>query len=63
LKLKHDELLSNFAFNFNLRHYKMVRGLQGGSDQVFQEAYPLLAAVEQSCYEYHDAFRSIEGRA
>ena len=23
LKLKHDELLSNFAFNFNLRHYNM----------------------------------------
>ena len=21
MKLKHDELLSNFAFNFNLRHY------------------------------------------
>jgi len=24
LKLKHDELLSNFAFNLNLRHYKTV---------------------------------------
>ena len=24
LKLKYDELLSNFAFNFNLRHYSVV---------------------------------------
>jgi len=24
LKLKHDELLSNFAFNVNLRRYTMV---------------------------------------
>ena len=25
LKLKYDELLSNFAFNFNLRRYTQVR--------------------------------------
>jgi hypothetical protein len=25
-KLKYDELLSNFDFNFNFRHYTMVEG-------------------------------------
>ena len=30
LKLKHDEPLSNFAFNCNLRHYSL-RVLHGGS--------------------------------
>jgi hypothetical protein len=26
LKLKYDEPLSNFAFNFNLRHYNLYHG-------------------------------------
>ena len=30
LKLKHDKLLSNFAFNCNLRHYTLVSSLLEG---------------------------------
>jgi hypothetical protein len=29
LKLKYDEALSNFAFNFNLRRYTMVMAMWG----------------------------------
>ena len=39
LKLRHDEPLSNFGFNFNLRHYnKMKAKLSGGQFRMLNEA-------------------------
>jgi hypothetical protein len=32
LKLKYDEPLSNFAINFNSRHYKEAEGMQRAVD-------------------------------
>jgi len=36
LKLNHDELLSNFAFNLNLRHY-----IEGAAIVVVDEAHEI----------------------
>jgi hypothetical protein len=34
LKLRYDEPLSNFAFNFNLRHY--IEGISFGTRLIFE---------------------------
>jgi len=40
LKLKYDEPLSNFAFNFNLRHYYAVSGSIPAIDKLAEIAKP-----------------------
>jgi len=42
LKLKHDELLSNVAFNCNLRHYTEADGVLAGQALANQ----IMAAVD-----------------
>jgi hypothetical protein len=40
LKLTYDELLSNVAFNLNLRHYTKVREVSRATSKLTQDNYP-----------------------
>jgi len=50
LKLQYDEPLSNFAFNFNLRHY--VKVIQGpGTEHALMKALMQAVMVQGVCAE------------
>ena len=52
LKLKYDELLSNFAFNFNLRRYVVADAMYGdilrGCEVFSNASASLIAAIAVS---------------
>ena len=48
MKLKHDKLLSNFAFNCNLRHYN--EGIPGKKYSQGDRVCALVMAVEEQTW-------------